>query len=245
MTPVWIFPAYPLLIIGPHAGIISADLDSKRALDIIVGGWTLQGIGFMVSLTIYSAFIYRLMTQKLPQESLRPGMFVSVGPSAFTVAGTINMANNLQKTLPNDFMGDGPMTATILKVVADWMALWLWGFALWLFLVSAFAHVSCIGPGKLTFTMAWYSFVFPNTALITATFAVGKSFSSTAIQIVGCVMTCFLILVWLFVFVMMIRAIKLKQILWPQKGEDKDEGGWVDPKNRLRPDDGSPPSISV
>ena len=79
MTPVWIFPAYPLLIIGPHAGVLSATLPQKKAFDIIVGGFTLQGIGFLVSLMIYSAFIYRLMTQKLPQESSRPGMFVSVG----------------------------------------------------------------------------------------------------------------------------------------------------------------------
>lgn len=25
---------------------------------------------------------------------------------------------------------------------------------------------------------------------------------------------------------MMIRAVVLRQILWPQKGEDRDEGGW-------------------
>ena len=79
MTPIWIFPAYPLLIIGPHAGVLSNTLPQKKAFDIIVGGFTIQGIGFMVSLTIYSALIYRLMTQKLPRESARPGMFVSVG----------------------------------------------------------------------------------------------------------------------------------------------------------------------
>ena len=39
-------------------------------------------------------------------------------------------------------------------------------------------------------------------------------------------MTCILIAAWFFVFGMMIRAIVLKQILWPQKGEDKDEGGF-------------------
>lgn len=83
-----------------------------------------------------------------------------------------------------------------------------------------------MGRGGLTFAMTWYSFVFPNTALISATFAIGKAFGSVVIQIVGCVMTCILILVWVFVFGMMIRAIVLKQILWPQKGEDRDEGGF-------------------
>jgi hypothetical protein len=31
---------------------------------------------------------------------------------------------------------------------------------------------------------------------------------------------------WCVVFVMMMRAVLLKQILWPEKDEDKDEGGF-------------------
>ncbi len=72
MTPIWIFPAYPLLIIEFYAGVLSQKVVQKRTFDIIVGRFTLQGIGFLVSMMIYSAFIYRLMTQKLPQESTRP-----------------------------------------------------------------------------------------------------------------------------------------------------------------------------
>jgi len=87
----------------------------------------------------------------------------------------------------------------------------------------------------MTFSMTWYSFVFPNTALVTATFAFGKAFNSTAIQIVGCVMTVILIIVWIFVFAMMIRAILLKQILWPQKGEDRDAGGWKSDRSSEQP----------
>jgi hypothetical protein len=32
---------------------------------------------------------------------------------------------------------------------------------------------------------------------------------------------------YFFVFYMMIRAIVTHQILWPQKGEDRDEGGFA------------------
>ena len=128
MTPIWIFPAYPLLIIGPHAGILSSVLGQRKALDIIAGGATIQGIGFMVSVMIYSAFIYRLMTQKLPKESLRPAMFVSVGPSGFTVAGIVNMAANAERAFPPRFMGDGRLAAMIVKVVANWIGIWIWGW---------------------------------------------------------------------------------------------------------------------
>jgi tellurite resistance protein TehA-like permease len=100
MTPVWIFPAYPLLVIGPHASVLAPKLPPGEAIQIIVGGVIFQGIGFMVSLMIYAAFIYRLMTQKLPQESLRPGMFISVGPSGFTIAGIVGMASIYQTSFP-------------------------------------------------------------------------------------------------------------------------------------------------
>ncbi|KAI9828943.1 MAG: hypothetical protein M1819_006442 [Sarea resinae] len=226
MTPIWIFPAYPLLIIGPQGAVLSSTLAKTRAYDIAIGAFTFQGIGFMVSLMIYAAFIYRLMTQKLPKESLRPGMFVSVGPAGFTATAVANIAGNASRLLPADFMGNGALAADIVKVVGSFFAIWLWGLGIWFFLVSTGAHLSCVGPGKLDFSMTWYSFVFPNTALVTATFAIGHAFDSHAIQVVACVMSVVLVAAWLFVFAMMVRAIVLKQILWPQKGEDRDEGGW-------------------
>lgn len=150
MTPIWIFPAYPLLILGPHAAVLSQTLKQPKAFDIIIGGFTLQGIGFLVSMMIYSAFIYRLMTQKLPQEASRPGKFVSVGPCEFIVAGVIGMAENAQRALPADFMGDSELAAIILKVIASWMSLGIWGLALWFFFISVGAHWSCVGPHRMT-----------------------------------------------------------------------------------------------
>ncbi|KAL1311368.1 hypothetical protein AAFC00_001538 [Neodothiora populina] len=237
MTPVWIFPAYPLLVIGPHAGILSQHVGGNRGLDIIIGGFVMQGIGFMVSLMVYSAFLYRLMTQKLPKESLRPGMFISVGPSGFTISGLISMARNIPNVIPPNFMGIGDMAGTITIVLANWAGIWLWGLAIFFFIVSVGAHYSCLGHGKYPFAMTWFSFIFPNTALTTATFAVAQALDNKPIKIVGCVFSCLLICMWFFVVAMMFRAVATKQILWPQKQEDRDEGGWQlnqELKNRER-----------
>ncbi|KAG0156442.1 C4-dicarboxylate transporter/malic acid transport protein, putative [Penicillium digitatum] len=226
MTPIWIFPAYPMLIIGPHAGILSAKLEPSRSLRVIIGGMTIQGVGFLVSLMVYSAFIYRLMTQKLPRENIRPGMFVSVGPSGFTVAGLVNMAAGAKRSFPADFMGNGALAADVFKIVANFSCLWLWGLAIFFFIVASAAHWSAIGHGRMVFSMTWFSFVFPNTALITATFAIGRAFSCKPIEIVGCAAILPLLLMYFFVCYMMVRASLTRQILWPQKGEDRDEGGF-------------------
>ncbi|KAF2843629.1 hypothetical protein M501DRAFT_994619 [Patellaria atrata CBS 101060] len=228
MTPIWIFPAYPLLIIGPHAGQLAEKVNNNSALSIIIGGVVLQGVGFTISLMIYSAFLYRLMTQKLPKESLRPGMFISVGPSGFTISGLISMGKTLPEVIPPEFMGDGKLAGAVSRILANWTGIWLWGIAFWFFFISVGAHASCWrGGDKMAFAMTWYSFVFPNTALTTATFNVARALGSNhGIQIVGCILTVALILTWFAVFFSMIRAVILKQILWPQKQEDRDEGGW-------------------
>lgn len=263
MTPIWIFPAYPLLIIGPHAANLSAKLyDPTQALQVIVGGFTVQGIGFLVSLTIYSSFVYRLMTQKLPNDPARPGMFVSVGPAAFTCSGTIGMAQNLQRALvhvddPHTqmFMGvPADLAANILRIVANWCSLWLWGLAIWFFFVAVISNIAPLymhhqqkvqrdGLGvkrrksehkkqreTIPFAMTWYSYIFPQTALTTATFRIAEAFNIEALNILGCVMTGLLVVLWFFVVTMMIRAIILKHILWPEKGEDREEGGFMRPR---------------
>ncbi|KAE9377459.1 hypothetical protein N431DRAFT_365249 [Stipitochalara longipes BDJ] len=225
MTPIWIFPAYPLLLMGPiAANLIDALPDSAAAarinsVAIALGAVCIQGTGFLVSLMIYSAFIYRLMTQKLPRETTRPGMFVSVGPSGFTVAGIVHLGNTvIPKIMPGGYLGH-PDAAFFLKLLSDLTGLWLWGLCLWFFLVSVGAHWQLMRPNDpehhIQFDMTWFSFVFPNTALITATQAIGKSLGSDAIQIFGTVMAGLVVLVWIFVFYMMIRAFFKKRLLWP------------------------------
>lgn len=256
MTPIWIFPAYPLLLVGPHAANLSARLPSStNSLVVLVGGFTVQGVGFLVSLTIYSAFVYRLMTQKLPADPSRPAMFVSVGPAAFTCSGTIGMAASLQRAIAKDpdqkYMGiSSELAAQILRLIGNWMSLWLWGLAFWFFFVSVMSNIAplwthtrprcpgeeeCTDPDhrhkhielrKIPFAMTWYSYIFPQSALTTATFRIAGAFEIHAVAVLGCVMAGLLITMWFFVVTMMVRAVVLKQILWPEKGEDKEEGGF-------------------
>ncbi|CZR59436.1 related to C4-dicarboxylate transport protein mae1 [Phialocephala subalpina] len=246
MTPIWIFPAYPLLLMAPFAANLidalpnSAAAARINAISITFGALCIQGTGFLVSLMIYSAFIYRLMTQKLPRETTRPGMFVSVGPSGFTVAGLVHLGNTVTpKVMPSGFQGNTD-AAFVIKLLSDLAGLWMWGLCLWFFVVSVGAHWQVMPPRNpehhIQFDMTWYllpplplshspnpgtsddcrfSFVFPNTALVTATQALGKSLNSDGLKIFGTVMAVLLVVLWFFVFGMMIRALWLRRLLWP------------------------------
>ncbi|KAH8698732.1 voltage-dependent anion channel [Talaromyces proteolyticus] len=218
MTPIWIFPAYPMLLVGPYVGNLYPYLDPLRSALVVVAGFTVQGIGYLVSLTVYSAFIYRLMTHKLPSYNIRPGMFISIGPSAFTAEALVSMAADAQQYIYTGYMGVDSSAVAIVRLLANFVSLWFWGAAIFFFFIATCSHAAAIvGRNRMTFSMTWFSFIFPNTALISATFAIGKAFSCKPIQIIGLVWTISLVLLYIFVCFMMVRAVKLRHILWEIK----------------------------
>jgi hypothetical protein len=80
MTPTWVFPAYPLLLNAPFAAnLIDAAGSSGYELSanpvaMALGAAAIQGTGCLIAFMISSAFIYRLMTQKLPRDNQRPSI---------------------------------------------------------------------------------------------------------------------------------------------------------------------------
>lgn len=65
--------------------------------------------------------------------------------------------------------------------------------------------------------MTFFSFVFPNTALVTATYQIGRAFDCRPLEIVGCVMAGLLVVVWATVFSMMVRCVLRRELLWPKE----------------------------
>ncbi|EGZ70553.1 hypothetical protein NEUTE2DRAFT_158935 [Neurospora tetrasperma FGSC 2509] len=235
MTPVWVFPAYPLLLTAPYgANLIAAAVKSghlTRAgqstinpISIALASVAVQGTGFLISFMICAAFLYRLMTQKLPRDYQRPGVFISIGPGAFTAAGLVQLANSAPDFLPTEFLGtQGAVAISILRMLAYMAGIWLWGLSCWFFLVSVGSLWKYLRPerkSKLQFQMTWFSFVFPNTALVTATEQLGKAFESDGLKILGCVLTGCIIVVWIVVFWRMLECIWRRELLWPKEAED-------------------------
>ncbi|KAH8899625.1 hypothetical protein GQ53DRAFT_318787 [Thozetella sp. PMI_491] len=227
MTPIWVFPAYPLLLTAPFGSILisvavnSQQPDQVNRVAVAVASVTTQGAAFLISYMVMAAFLYRLMTQKLPRDTQRPGIFVSIGPAAFTVAGIVGLGNQTKDIVPKSMAGADH--AVIVFQLLSWMlGLWLWGLSMWFFLVSVGSLLKYIRPenrAKMPFQMTWFSFVFPNTALVTATEQLARAFGSRPLEILACVLAGCLILVWLVVFLAMLKSLWRKQILWPKDAE--------------------------
>lgn len=222
MTPIWVFPAYPLLLNGPFAATLiaaAAETQQSLALNSLAVAFcaiAVQGAGCLIALMISAAFIYRLMTQKLPRDMQRPGVFISVGPYAFTVVGIVQLGSHADFILPPNFMGTD-QAVPIVRIMSVMVGLWLWGLSLWFFLVSVGSFWKYYKPDrKMPFQMTWWSFVFPNTALITATEAMAKALDSSGLKVLSCVLAGCLVIVWAGVFYAMLSCLRHRKLLWPK-----------------------------
>ena len=80
----------------------------------------------------------------------------------------VSLGNQTTEIFPADFMGT-EHAVFILKLFSYMVGLWLWGLSVWFFLVSVGSLWKYVKPEhqkKMPFQMTWFSFVFPNTALV-------------------------------------------------------------------------------
>ncbi|KAK4548250.1 hypothetical protein LTR36_010120 [Oleoguttula mirabilis] len=218
--PTWIFPVYPLLVVGPMAGTFIPSQPPEAAYPMWVGAVMMQGLAWTVSLMMYSIFTQRLMTSSLPGPPTRPGMYVSVGPAGYTSAALISLGTQAPNVLPNNVFDtvaipDGDIAKAVCVLAGVFVIL----FSFWFFCISTVAVVA--GIKQMTFTLNWWAFVFPNAGLTLAAIQVGKVFHSPGINGVCSALTILLVTMWLITAVFHIRAVYRGTILWPGKDEDE------------------------
>ncbi|KAK8030849.1 hypothetical protein PG990_000583 [Apiospora arundinis] len=170
----------------------------------------------LISLCMYALYCRRMIEFGFPATQARPGMFIAVGPPAFTALALIGMAKNFPTA--QGYWGDAEMTVQILKVLATVTGIFIWSLSLWFWSISTLA---CLMVWReLKFSLPWWAFVFPNVGFTIATITIGESLESTAVEWVGAIMTILLIAMWMFVFFHYVRAILRNSIWVAAKDED-------------------------
>ena len=194
-TPAWVLPILPVTLCGTMSGILSPNLLPYHKLPIIIAGLTFQGLGTLVSILVTSIYLYRLFQSGLPTPNERPSMFIAVGPPSFTAVGLIRMAESLPDHY--DYFERIPQAATILQVVAVYVAIYFWAYALWFSCISVLA---CFAQMRqMSFHLSWYAFIFPNVGFAIATADIGMALGSPPVLWVSSAMTIVVTIVWLFV----------------------------------------------
>ncbi|KAJ6134266.1 hypothetical protein N7523_000588 [Penicillium sp. IBT 18751x] len=220
MMPSWILPAFPVMLSGTIASVIAERQPDRSAIPIVTAGMTFQGLGFCISFMMYSHYIGRLMESGLPNREHRPGMFICVGPPAFTALALIGMAQGLPATFSVMGSEDTEADGRMIEILALVAGAFLWALSFWFFCIALLA---VIRSPPTAFHLSWWAMVFPNTGFTLAIITLGKSFESKAINGVGSGLSICIIAMWLFVFVNHVRAVIRQDIMYPGKDEDVSE----------------------
>ncbi|OTB08538.1 hypothetical protein M426DRAFT_317162 [Hypoxylon sp. CI-4A] len=215
MMPTWILPIFPIMLSGTIASVIVDTQPDISAVPIAIAGMTCQGLGLSVAVMMYAHMVGRLMAAGLPNREHRPGLFMNVGPPAFTALAFIGMANGLPDNFDREM--DGFIDVHLIRTFAIIAAIFLWALSLWWFGIAAIAVIS--SPPKY-FHLGWWAMVFPNTGFVLATISIGNELGNEAVKWVTTGMSICLLLTYLFVLFNHIRAVVTQDIMYPGRDED-------------------------
>lgn len=209
---VRLLPSFPAMLSGTIASVLAPSQPDEQAIPIIIGGTTLQGFGFTMSLFIYSEYFYRLNKEGLPKPSDRPEMFISVGPWSFTALALIGMANAAVEKFPERYIVSSTNetgstmaveTGQIALVLASLAGIFLWTLSFYCLCISILSVLAPCrvfgGHGGAPMSLAYWSMVFPNTGFVIATVKIGQVLQSEAILWVSSVLTVVQVAIWLAV----------------------------------------------
>lgn len=218
MMPGWLLPVFPVMLAGTVASVILEMQDKINPLPIIVAGLTCQGLGFSIAMMMYAHMIGRLMQSGLPNREHRTGLFMCVGPPAFTALALIGLADRLPETLVSS--GQFAIHVETVRAVALLSAIFLWALSFWWFLIAAIAVA--LAPPK-NFHLGWWPLVFPNTGFTLATISIGNQFQCAGILWFSVALSLLVIITFCVVLYFNIRAVFIGEIMYPGKDEDADD----------------------
>ncbi|KAH8898405.1 hypothetical protein GQ53DRAFT_636045 [Thozetella sp. PMI_491] len=218
MMPTWILPIFPIMLSGTIASVIAATQPAIAAVPIIIAGLTCQGLGLSVAVMMYAHMVGRLMQSGLPNREHRPGLFMCVGPPAFTALAFIGMAQGLPTNFDADM--DGALDLGMLRNMAIVGAVFLWALSFWWFFIAVLAVLQ--SPPKY-FHLGWWAMVFPNTGFTLATISLGNAFQNEPVKWVASVMSIGILLTYSFVLYHNVRAFLIQDIMYPGRDEDVED----------------------
>ncbi|KAK1147835.1 hypothetical protein N8T08_000348 [Aspergillus melleus] len=211
---VRIMPFFPPMLSGTLAATMANSQPPSRAIPMLIGGTTMQGLGFLMFLMVLAQCLIELNDEGLPEAYFRPEMFITVGPPSFTIIAFIGMATAAVEKFPEHYISQATSvrTADVLLIVAVFAGILLWTLAFFLFSVSMISVLQGLWKRESSFGLLWWSMVFPNTGFVLATAKISSALSSVAIGWVATAMTILQVALFLTMTGFQLRDLLMKGI---------------------------------
>ncbi|KAJ5496527.1 C4-dicarboxylate transporter/malic acid transport protein [Penicillium fimorum] len=219
MSPPMFLMIFNAMLTGTVASSIAAYQPHSQRMAIIVAGIAFQGLGWILCILFLPLFVGNMLINGLGPANQRPGLFIPVGSSGYTIVALIGCA----KAIPDEYgyFAKHPTASETLNIVALWIGIFLWLFTFWLFAIALVAHLPIVIPKwgnsmsqpQMSFTLPWWAIIFPNIGFTMATMRIGEELESNAIAWVATVMTILVFAAWLMDLFLYVKSIFQKRIM--------------------------------
>lgn len=233
MTPVLFMAPVGLATAGVEAGNIAnnaLELSARLAIPMIVVGYFVVGIALFVGIILYTLFFHRLLAAGLNPPAQRAGLFILIGAagqlsSAFQILGSAAATyfgqykpQATSATFWEEQTGNGVDYASLLFGVL------LLGFDYFTLCLAVVGVADVFIKKQFSYTLTWWSVVFPTVTLVTAWLQLGKSMDSPVFRGLTAALYMLVVVVYLLNWVGTIKGIVTGDLVWAKSELQREDG---------------------
>lgn len=159
-TPVFFIPIGGLTVI-PVGGVVLLRQSAGALRDALLMTNSLAlGGGLLLYLGLFSLLLHRHYVGESLPHRLAPTLWIHMAPIGWGGVSLVGLADYLGK----------------LNSAAQILAYLLWGACAWWFVMCFLLTIRAIRSGEMSFSLAWWAFIFPLGALVVLSNRLGASF---------------------------------------------------------------------
>lgn len=195
MNGTWLLPIVPAVVTSASGGLLANHIDENRGFIVLIISYITMGMGLCLALSIISIYFYRLAVHNLPPKEVIISSFLPLGPLGQGAYGMIQLGSAAQRLFGDKYIMGLGNTAYGAGFIA---ALILWGYGFWYLCVAVFSVGNTVKQ-RIPFNMGWWGLTFPLGVFTAATVSIGNVLDSMFFLVLGAMLTCILVVIWLAV----------------------------------------------
>jgi C4-dicarboxylate transporter/malic acid transport protein len=194
-----VIPLLGNILVGLYATV---NFDLARAINLI--DILFYGTGMLLFVIISSILFNRFIVNKMPAVSALPTFWILLGPIGVGTLSLMGIADSSRLL--------GWLTSVDTAKI---LALFLWGFGLWAFLLVAAISIKYIRRDKVPFTLSWWAFIFPLAAYVLSGFGVYAYIKMELVLWYSRILTALLVYLWAITFIRSLLGVFSGKLLVP------------------------------
>ncbi len=183
ITPAWYIPPVGLIVV-PMAGALLLKNTTGLLFDLMLFvNYSAWGSGFFLYVALYAICMYRYITHQLPSCNIAPTIWINLGPIGAGVS-------SLYMLVKNTFFITYKEPLYVFGLI-------FWGFGVWWLIMAIIITLHYIKKISLPYSLAWWAFIFPLGAYVSATHNVAIVFGIEVIDYIGLTLYFMLLGMWI------------------------------------------------